>query len=150
MNLQTALLQLEKHIQEVPEQFKQLPAESILKKPAPGKWSKQEILGHLIDSAVNNLKRFTDTQYFPQPYTVIRYNQDELVIINRYQQLPLEHLLQLWGVLNKQVLYVARNIPAEKLAYTVITTSGESKTLEWLVIDYVEHMEHHLKQVFGS
>jgi hypothetical protein len=149
MNLQTALLQLEKHIQEVPEQFKQLPAESILKKPAPGKWSKQEILGHLIDSAINNLKRFTDTQYFPQPYTVIRYNQDELVIINRYQQLPLEHLLQLWGVLNKQVLYVARNIPAEKLAYTIITTSGESKTLEWLVIDYVEHMEHHLKQIFG-
>jgi hypothetical protein len=149
MNLQTALLQLEKHIQEVPEQFKKLPAESILKKPALGKWSKQEILGHLIDSAINNLKRFTDTQCFPQPYTVIRYNQDELVVINRYQELPFEHLLQLWSVLNKQVLYVARNIPAEKLAYTIITTSGESKTLEWLVIDYVEHMEHHLKQVFG-
>ena len=63
MNLQTALQQLEKHIQEVPEKFKQLPAESILKKPAPGKWSKQEILGHLIDSAINNLKRFIDAQY---------------------------------------------------------------------------------------
>jgi hypothetical protein len=149
MNLQTALQQLEKHIQEVPEQFKQLPAESILKKPAPGKWSKQEILGHLIDSAINNLKRFTDIQYFLQPYTVMRYNQDELVVINRYQQLPLAHLLQLWSVLNNQVLYVAGNIPAEKLVYTIITTSGESKTLEWLVIDYVEHMEHHLKQVFG-
>ena len=149
MNLQTALSQLEKHILEVPEQFKQLPAESILKKPTPGKWSRQEILGHLIDSAINNLKRFTDTQYFPQPYTVMRYNQDELVIINRYQQLSLEHLLQLWSVLNKQVLNVAKNIPAEKLAYTIITTSGESKTLEWLVIDYVEHMEHHLKQIFG-
>jgi hypothetical protein len=149
MNLQTALQQLEKHIQEVPEQFKQLPAESILKKPAPGKWSKQEILGHLIDSAINNLKRFTDIQYFPQPYTVMRYNQDELVVINHYQQLPLAHLLQLWSILNKQVLYVAGNIPAEKLAYAIITTSGESKTLEWLAIDYVEHMEHHLKQVIG-
>jgi hypothetical protein len=149
MNLQTALQQLEKHIQEVPEQFKQLPAESILKKPAPNKWSKQEILGHLIDSAINNLKRFTDIQYFPQPYTVMRYNQDELVVINRYQQLPLAHLLQLWSVLNKQVLYVAASIPAERLVYAIITTSGESKTLEWLAIDYVEHMEHHLKQVFA-
>ena len=147
MNLQTALAQLEKHIKEVPEQFKQLSTDSILKKPAPGKWSKQEILGHLIDSAINNLKRFTDAQYFPQPYTVIRYNQDELVVINRYQQLPLDHLLQLWSVLNKQVLHVAANIPAEKLAYTIIATSGESKSLEWLVIDYVEHMEHHLKQI---
>jgi hypothetical protein len=147
MNLQTALQQLEKHILEVLLQFKQVDRDVMLQKPAPGKWSKQEILGHLIDSAVNNLKRFTDSQYFPQPYTVIRYNQDELVVINRYQELPFEHLLQLWSILNKQVLYVARNIPAEKLAYTIITTSGESKTLEWLVIDYVEHMEHHLKQI---
>jgi hypothetical protein len=149
MNLQTALSQLEKHIQEVFMQFKQVARDVMLQKPAPGKWSKQEILGHLIDSAINNLKRFTDAQYAPQPYQVMRYNQDELVVINRYQQQPLDHLLQLWSALNKQVLYVAGNIPAEKLAYTIITTSGESKTLEWLVIDYVEHMEHHLKQVFG-
>lgn len=147
MNLQTALLQLEKHIQEVPERFKQFPSDVLLQKPAPGKWSKQEILGHLIDSAINNLKRFTDTQYFPQPYTVIRYNQDELVAINRYQQLPLEHLLQLWVILNKQVAQVISHIPADKLPYTVIIPSGDSKTLEWLAIDYVEHMEHHLKQI---
>jgi hypothetical protein len=149
MNLQTALSQLEKHIQEVFLQFKPVARDVMLQKPAPGKWSKQEILGHLIDSAINNLKRFTDAQYAPQPYQVLRYNQDELVVINRYQLLPWEHLLQLWSILNKQVLNVAGNIPAEKLAYTIITTSGESKTLEWLVIDYVEHMEHHLKQLFG-
>ena len=147
MNLQTALLQLEKHIQEVPEHFKQFSTEVLLQKPAPGKWSKQEILGHLIDSAINNLKRFTDTQYFPQPYTVIRYNQDELVVINRYQQLPLEHLLQLWSILNKQILNIISTIPTEKLPYTVIIPSGDSKTLEWLAIDYVAHMEHHLKQI---
>ncbi|MCS3796612.1 DinB family protein [Niastella sp. OAS944] len=147
MNLQTALLQLEKHIQEVPEHFKQFSTDVLLQKPAPGKWSKQEILGHLIDSAINNLKRFTDTQYFPQPYTVIRYNQDELVVINRYQQLPLAHLLQLWSGLNKQILNIISTIPADKLLYTVITPSGDPKTLEWLAIDYVEHMEHHLKQI---
>ena len=119
----------------------------MLQKPAPGKWSKQEILGHLIDSALNNLKRFTDAQYAPQPYQVLRYQQDDCVIINRYQQLPLEHLLQLWSLLNKQIFYVVSNIPADKLAYTIITPAGESKTLEWLAIDYVEHMEHHLKQI---
>src|ERR1044072_6822101 len=147
MNLQTALLQLEKHIQEVPEHFKQFSTDVLLQKPAPGKWSKQEILGHLIDSAINNLKRFTDTQYFPQPYTVIRYNQDELVVINRYQQLPLQHMLQLWSILNKQIVNIISTIPADKLPYTVIIPSGDSKTLEWLAIDYVEHMEHHLKQI---
>ncbi|TWF45316.1 hypothetical protein FHW36_1011246 [Chitinophaga polysaccharea] len=27
-------------------------------RPAPGKWSRQEILGHLLDSATNNHQRF--------------------------------------------------------------------------------------------
>ncbi|AEW03273.1 hypothetical protein A4D02_04475 [Niastella koreensis] len=130
MTLQTALFQLEKHLQEVPQHFNQFSPEVLLNKPAPGKWSKQEILGHLIDSAINNLKRFTDTQYFPQPYTVIRYQQDDLVIINRYQQLPLEYLLQLWSILNKQIVNIISTIPAEKLPYTVIIPSGDSKTLE--------------------
>jgi hypothetical protein len=150
MNLQTALSQLQKHITEVPERYEELAQSLVLHKPAPNKWSKQEILGHLIDSAVNNLKRFTDAQYLPQPYTVIRYNQDELVLINGYQQLPSTHLLQLWTVLNEQVLNVLSNIPPEKLAYTIITPAGDAHTLEWLAIDYVEHMEHHLKQLFGS
>jgi hypothetical protein len=150
MNLQTALSQLEKHLQEVPQHFNQFLPEVLLSRPASDKWSKQEILGHLIDSAINNLKRFTDIQCFPQPYTVLRYQQDDLVIINRYQQLQLEHLLQLWSILNKQVINIISTIPADKLPYTVIIPSGESKTLEWLAIDYVEHMEHHLKQIFGS
>jgi len=149
MNLQTAIQQLEKHISEVPDRFKQLSEDVILKKTAPGKWSKQEILGHLIDSAINNLKRFTDSQYLPQPYTVIRYSQDDLVVINLYQQLPQEHLLPLWIALNQQIVYVISNIPADKLSYTIIIPSGDSKTLEWLAIDYVEHMEHHLGQIFG-
>ena len=29
--------------------------EILKKKPSPEKWSKKEILGHLIDSAINNL-----------------------------------------------------------------------------------------------
>jgi len=149
MTLQTALSQLEKHILEVPQHFNQFSPEVLLNRPAPGKWSKQEILGHLIDSAINNLKRFTDIQCFPQPYTIIRYQQDDLVIINRYQQLPLEYLLQLCSILNKQVVNIISTIPAEKLSYTVIIPSGDLKTLEWLAIDYVDHMEHHLKQIFG-
>jgi hypothetical protein len=95
------------------------------------------------------LKRFIDAQYLPRPYQVIRYQQDDVVAINRYQQLPADHLLQLWSLLNKQIVYVVSNIPNEKLSYTVIIPSGEHRTLEWLAIDYVEHMEHHLKQVFG-
>jgi hypothetical protein len=147
MDLQTSLQALQQHIGEVPLLFRRFAADALLQKPAPGKWSKQEILGHLIDSAVNNLKRFTDAQYFPQPYQVLRYQQDDVVAVNHYQQLPLDHLLQLWSALNQQIVYVVGNIPAEKLAYVIITPGGDTQTLEWLAIDYVAHMEHHLRQI---
>lgn len=136
------------HIDNVPVKFMRLPEATRLRKPAPDKWSPQEIIGHLIDSAINNLKRFTEAQFLPQPYTVINYQQNNLVDVNHYQQLPAEHLLHLWQSLNRQIVYVANNIPDEKLRYTVIISWGDPQTLEWLIGDYVDHLEHHLRQIF--
>ena len=39
--------------------------EAASRKPAPNKWSKKEILGHLIDSAANNHQRFMRLQLTP-------------------------------------------------------------------------------------
>ena len=60
------------------------PTEELAQRPAPSKWSKKEILGHLVDSGVNNLQRFTEIQFHPKPYVLRNYNQDELVKINDY------------------------------------------------------------------
>jgi hypothetical protein len=144
-----AMEKLATHLQQMPVIFEKFTKEELLHKPAPGKWSKQEILGHLIDSAINNLKRFIEIQFLPQPYTVISYQQNELVGINQYQNLPLAHLLDLWKALNQQVIYVVKNIPEEKLNYPVDPQydNKEMKTLGWIICDYVAHMEHHLKQL---
>ncbi|NII25114.1 DinB family protein [Pseudoflavitalea sp. X16] len=150
MTIEQVIIDLTAHINNIPTRIQEIPVEELLQKPAPGKWSKKEILGHLIDSAINNLKRFVDIQSQPQPYKVLRYMQDNLVAINRYQDLPLDHMLLLWKLLNQQIVYVISSIPAEKLSYKIIIPSGESKTLEWLVIDYIEHMDHHWGQVFGG
>jgi len=145
-----AMQQLEKYIGSFPIKLKQISSEELLKKPAEGKWSKKEILGHLVDSAINNLKRFTDIQFLPRPYTVISYRQNELVIVNDYQNLPLQHLLDLWQVLNRQIVLVVKNIPVEKLDYPVDPQyeNKELKTLSWIICDYVAHMEHHFRQIF--
>ena len=119
VNIDLALTRLDNHINSMAAIFQDFSSEELLHKPAPGKWSKQEILGHLIDSAVNNLKRFTEIQFLPQPYKVISYRQNELVLINHYQDLPLNHLLDLWKVLNQQISYVVQNIPSEKFDYAV-------------------------------
>lgn len=150
IDITAAMQQLEIHIETFPGKMKQLANEELLKRPAPGKWSKQEILGHLIDSAINNLKRFTEIQFLPQPYTVISYQQNELVIVNDYQNLQLQQLLDLYQALNRQIVSVVRNIPVEKLDYPVDPQyeSKELKTLSWIICDYVAHMEHHFRQIF--
>lgn len=145
-----AMLRLKYHINDLPGVFRNFSAEELLRKSAVDKWSKQEILGHLIDSAINNLKRFTDIQFSPQPYQVMSYKQNELVIANNYQALPLDHLLQLWQSLNRQIIYIVKYIPEEKMDFKVDPQyhPKEIKTLSWIIADYVAHLEHHLKQVF--
>ena len=150
IDVTAAMQQLEVHIETFPGKMKELASEELLKRPAPGKWSKQEILGHLVDSAINNLKRFTEIQFLPQPYSVISYMQNELIVVNDYQNLPLDHLLDLWQALNRQIVLVVRNIPVEKLDNPVDPQyeSKELKTLSWIICDYVAHMEHHFRQIF--
>ena len=145
-----AMQQLEIYIESFPIKLKQFSSEELLKRPAPGKWSKQEILGHLIDSAINNLKRFTEIQSLPQPYTIISYKQNELVIVNDYQNLRLQHLLDLWQRLNRQIVFVVKAIPDGKLKYPVDPQyeNKEIKTLGWIICDYIAHMEHHFRQIF--
>ncbi|HPH46628.1 MAG TPA: DinB family protein, partial [Chryseolinea sp.] len=53
-------------------------------KPLPNKWSKKEVLGHLIDSAHNNLRRFICGQYETTPSKIV-YDQDFWVKANGYQ-----------------------------------------------------------------
>ena len=107
-------------------------------------------MGHLVDSALNNLKRFTEIQFLPQPFKIISYQQNELVQVNNYQDLPLDHLIQLWQSLNSQIIYVVNVIPAEKLEFKVDPQyeNKEMKTLGWVIADYVAHMEHHFRQIF--
>jgi len=145
----SAMKQLAHYIETIPVRYNSFNEERLSQFPAPGKWSNKQILGHLIDSAVNNLKRFTDIQFSPQPYTVQAYQQNELVAINNYQDLPLAHLLQLWQSLNQQIIFIVENTPAEKFHYPVNPQYGnnEMKTLGWIICDYVAHMEHHWKQI---
>ena len=58
----------------IPSLIKQIPEQEFSHKSAPGKWSKKEILGHLIDSATNNHQRFVRAQFEDTPFII--YDQD--------------------------------------------------------------------------
>lgn len=149
VNVELAISRIGHNLEYVPGLYQAFSAGQLVYRPGEGKWSRKEILGHLVDSAINNLKRFTEIQYLSQPYQLVTYRQDELVIVNHYQDVPLGHLLDLWKALNQQISHVVRYTPAERLDYSVITgtENDEKKSLGWLICDYVAHLEHHLRQV---
>jgi hypothetical protein len=117
-------------------------------RPAPGKWSKKEILGHLIDSAQVNLQRFVRCTY-QQNFKLI-YEQDEWVRASRYQNADAAELLMLWKLLNQQISRVLSGYPAERLNATCDTgrVTESLHTVEWLAEDYIVHLNHHLEQIF--
>ena len=65
--MQTIIAQLEKIINDYTPQLKQLSEDDLSFKPSPAKWSGKELLGHLIDSAQNNIRRFVVAQYEERP-----------------------------------------------------------------------------------
>lgn len=111
-------------------------------KPNPAKWSKKEILGHTIDSAQNNIRRFVVAQY---EESLIVYNQDKWVAIAGYQAYEMENLIRLWELLNRHACKILNGI-SEEGAQRICNTP-EPKTVEWLAIDYIKHLRHHLHQV---
>ena len=119
----------------------------LIDKTSPKKWSKIELLGHLVDSALNNLQRFTEIQFAEKPYQVRKYNQDELVKANNYQQANPVELTKLWLSLNRRIMAVMEYQTEHTLSYTIEIDAGELSNLRFLMTDYVDHLEHHLKQM---
>ena len=114
-------------------------------KPAPDKWSKKEILGHLIDSAANNHQRFVRLQLQPE-LTLPGYDQDNWVRLNQYQQTPWSDLVTLWSAYNRHLATVIASLDDEALGHVWHSSDGDV-TLEFIATDYVRHLQHHLKQI---
>ena len=137
-------LELLQIVHDFSERFKAISDHDFLAKPNPHKWSKQEILGHLIDSGHNNLRRFICGQYENQP-PHITYNQDFWVAANHYQASKKDDVITLWRLINERIYTVLINMPEDKYLNTCST--GQLYTLEFLAIDYVKHLKHHLNQI---
>ena len=140
-------------IGEVPQKIANIPGDELAHKKAPDKWAKKEILGHLCDSAINNLSRFIRAQFERQPFQVSGYEQDDWVKCNHYQEMPKTDIVDFWKSINTRIVYVISKMPEEKLSVECelgdasFRDEGENKTLLWLIEDYLVHMEYHLKQI---
>ena len=126
-------------------------------RPAPGKWSIAEIIGHLVDSASNNHQRFVRGRW-QDDLVFSGYDQDLWVSAQRYQDAEWQSLILLWQTFNLHIAHVMEHTPAEVRQKQYMEhnldqvgfrprTADTPATLDWFMEDYVEHLKHHLKQV---
>ena len=123
------------------------PESELNHKPSPEKWSKKEILGHLIDSGINNLQRFTEIQFESKPYKIRKYNQDELVKANDYQHSEIKELVAFWVSINHRIKSLMKIQTDKTLNYKVELDTEIESDLRFLIHSYVDHLEHHLNQI---
>jgi hypothetical protein len=122
------------------------------------KWNEKQILGHLIDSAANNHQRFVRAQ-FTTDLNFSGYEQDNWVESQQYENESWENLVQLWASYNRHLVHMLSVVPEEtltrnrtehnldKIAFKPVPVD-EPATLEYFIRDYVDHLRHHLAQIF--
>jgi hypothetical protein len=123
-------------------------------------WSSKQIIGHLIDSATNNHARFVLGQ-LKDDLVFSGYDQNGWVRTNHYQERPWLELIELWRAYNLHLHHLMSHADEAKLTTPctlhtlqeiafITVPQSEPVTLEYLMKDYVDHLKHHLAQIFGD
>ncbi len=140
------------------EELRKMDPLKIRMKYSPGKWSKKEILGHLIDSASINHKRFVEAA-FKTDLLFDGYDQDDWVSLQNYQETPWDDLIALWLQLNLHIVRVMQSVPVHirfretdqhnfHLVAWQPVPQNTPATLDYFMKDYIGHLKHHMDQIF--
>ena len=133
-------------ILDIADRLLAIPEEVAAHKPGPDKWSIKETLGHLVDSAANNHQRFVRLQ-LQNHLELPGYEQDGWVRVQRYQDFSWNRLIALWTIYNQYLAHLIRNVNPDALKHTWNGQDGKTLTLEFIMRDYLVHMQHHLDQI---
>jgi hypothetical protein len=115
---------------------------------SPGKWSRRELIGHLIDSASNNHQRFVRAQIYGG-VTFPDYDQNEWVEGQGYGDESWADLVMLWKGYNLHLLHIISRMSGDVLDTLCSIGNNEPVTLRSLVEDYFGHVKHHLTQLLA-
>ena len=149
---------LRRAVEDAAPRLLQMSEEHAKRRPRPEKWSPAEIIGHLIDSASNNHQRFVRAQ-FQDDLVFPGYDQDAWVVCQAYRDAQWSELVTLWKHFNFHIARVMENTSEsirnsarknhnlDKLAWRAVP-ADQPTTLDFFMSDYVEHLKHHLTQIF--
>jgi hypothetical protein len=120
-----------------------VPAERAALPYRPGGWTRQEVLGHLVDSAINNHVRFAGAATNPRFEMLFGYEADGWVRVHGYGQMSWEDVLRHWRTQNELLARVVEHVKPEQ----VLRAGDTEWVMEHWVRDYIRHMLHHVEQI---
>lgn len=111
----------------------------------------KQILGHLIDSATNNIHRIVHLHYQQTPLEFPNYatfgNNDRWISIQNYQEEEWFNMVQLWKYSLLHYCHLVKNIQDDKIDNEWIAGPGRTITLKNIVIDFNRHLKLHLSEI---
>jgi nitroreductase len=138
--------QLRSLIVRLPGRLAAISREAAAAKPGPDRWSANEELGHLIDSAANNHQRIVHAQ-LEDNLSLPEYDGERWVELHGYQNREWTELIAYWRTGNAQLLAAAEAAPQSAWSHTLAVGGSEPVTLGFVLDDYVTHMSHHLRHI---
>jgi len=144
--MQAVSRELESVLDSAVRRLRAMSESDSLVRSGPEKWSRKEILGHLIDSAANNHQRFVRMQLSPR-LELPGYQQEQWVRLQHYQERLWKDIVDLWFLYNMHLATMIRHVDPATLRNKWQSPDGEVD-LEFVIRDYVVHMRHHLSQIF--
>lgn len=134
-----------------------VPDAAASRAPEAGKWSPKRIVGHLVDSAANNHRRFVAARW-RDDLVFEGYDQERWVEAQAYDDAPWEELIALWRGYNRHLARLMASTPVDvrqrehrrhnldAIAWRPVPAERPA-TLDQLMRDYVDHLKHHLRQI---
>ena len=123
---------------------------------APGKWSPKQVIGHLVDSACNNHRRFV-LAHHQKDLVFPGYDEKQWATVQAWERAEWNDLIELWRLYNLHIARVIAETPSElareprsphsldKIAWRSVP-ADQPTTLAYLMRDYAGHLRHHLAQ----
>jgi hypothetical protein len=108
----------------------------------------KQIIGHMIDSAVNNHHRIVRLQYQKRlSFPDYQPDNDTWIAIQNYEDKDWVELVNFWKLYNKHIAYIIGQVEPKDLDNLWTDCFIEPITLENIIIGFPQHMQLHLNEI---
>lgn len=126
-----------------------LSAEHLHARPGPGDWSPMELIAHLCDSdlvASDRMKRVIAEENPP----LLAYDESAWIARLHPHGLSAEDAVALFAQNRRWTASILRQCGPEDFARAGMHSENGRKTLADLVTTYINHLDYHLRYLYGK